>query len=169
MSLGVKAAENQGKTSSGKDGCLAGDLPELGFRICSGMGVTSGCRSREHPNQDIPVEGITQACDGSKDGDPPMHTREVIAEPLQIPPTAFSSASHAEQPQDEGDMTTATLTDSCGHHCTSAVTGGFSLEYPYSTTYGTVNLGKIVLQMWSFSSLDPQSPNTRLLLSQHDV
>lgn len=137
MSLGMKAAENQGKTSLGKDEWLAGDLPELGFRICSGMGVTSGCRSREHPNQDITIEGITQACDGSKDGNPPMHTWEVIAEPLQIGSTAITSTSHAEQPQDEGDMTTTgTLTDSCGHHGTSAVTGGFSLEYSYSRTYG---------------------------------
>lgn len=61
MLLGMMAAENQGKASSGKDGCLAGGLPELGFRICSGMGVTYGYRSRECPNQDIPVEGITQA------------------------------------------------------------------------------------------------------------
>lgn len=69
--------------------------------------------------------------------DPPMHTREVIAEPLQIRPTAITSTSHTEQPRDEGDMTrTATLTDSCGHHCASAVTGGLSLEYPYSITYG---------------------------------
>lgn len=170
ISLGRKAAENQGKTSSGKDGCLAGDLPELGFRVCSGMGVTSGCQSREHPNQDIPVEGITQACDGSKDGDPPMHTREVIAEPLQIRSTASPPLVTLSSLRMRGIWRQPhLLTDSCGHHCMSAVTGGFSLEYPYSTTYGTVNLGKIVLQMWSFSSLDPQSPNARLMLSQQDV
>lgn len=35
MSLSRKAAENQGEASAGKDECLAGELPELGLRICN--------------------------------------------------------------------------------------------------------------------------------------